>query len=62
MFFEGSDCLKLYKISQNTLKKVWTYYWVDWNSLQIFINDNNIYIKGGSYIKHIKLRNISKLK
>jgi hypothetical protein len=61
VFYEADDSLYLYKIKEETLDNLWRYYWVESNSSELYINQNTLCIRGGSYLKKIRLKNIETL-
>lgn len=39
------------------LERLWSYYWVDFNCKAIHVRAEHVYLRGSSYLKHMRIRN-----
>ena len=59
MYVLYADCqvLDIFDLTSSAINKVRTYHWVDPSPVSLFLSQNHLFLRGASYVKHLRIEN-----
>ena len=56
VFYENCDSLDIFFLGTGSIKRVQSFFWVDPNTEKVSVSGQDIYLRGASYVKQIRLK------